>query len=151
MIKYGGEKLKKDVDSIKYLGINLTLDFLWNKHIDNTVNKANSSLAFLRRNLQITSQLKMISYTSIIWPILEYAPSFWDPYTKSSIEKIETVQRRAARYVLHRYHNTLSVTIMLATLRWSSLEEHRKQQRVVMLYKMHYTLCLKRFPPLNSL
>jgi len=66
MIKYGGEKLKKDVDSIKYLGINLTLDFLWNKHIDNTVNKANSSLAFLRRNLQITSQLKMISYTSII-------------------------------------------------------------------------------------
>jgi len=42
-----GHKLQH-VDSVKYLGITLTSDFSWNKHIDNTVNKANGSLSFLR-------------------------------------------------------------------------------------------------------
>ena len=48
------------------------------------------------------------------------------------------VQRRAARYVLHRYHDTSSVGKMLDTLQWTSLEERRKQQRLVMLYKIQH-------------
>jgi len=49
------------------------------------------------------------------------------------------VRRRAARYVLHRYHNTSSVTDMLLnTLQRTSLEECRKHQRLVVLYKMHH-------------
>ena len=50
------------------------------------------------------------------------------------------VQRRAARYVLHRYHNTSSVTDMLHTLQWTTLEERRKQQRLAMFYKIHHGL-----------
>jgi len=51
---------------------------------------------------------------------------------------MEMVQRRAARYVLHRYHNTFSVGKMLDTLQWTSLEERRKQQRLSMLYKIQH-------------
>jgi len=61
-----------------------------------------------------------------------------DPYTKSCIGKMEMVQRRAARYVLHRYHNTSSVGKMLDTPQWTSLEERRKQQRLAMLYKIQH-------------
>ena len=49
------------------------------------------------------------------------------------------VQRRAARYVLHRYHNTsTSVGKMLDTLQWTSLEERKKQQRLAMPYKIQH-------------
>ena len=43
------------VDSAKYLGVTMTSDFSWNKHVDNVVNKANGTLGFLQRNLQISS------------------------------------------------------------------------------------------------
>ena len=76
-----GHKLQH-VDSVNYVGITLTSDFSWIKHIDNTENKANGSLAFLRRNLQISSpKAKTAAYTSTVRPILEYAAPFWDPYT----------------------------------------------------------------------
>jgi hypothetical protein len=35
--------------------------------------------------------------------------------------RIEMVQRRAARYVVNRYHNTSSVTSMLKELKWPTL------------------------------
>ena len=61
-----------------------------------------------------------------------------NPYTKANIEKVEMVQRRAARYALHRFHNTSSVTGMLNKLQWQSLEERRRQQRLEMMNKIHH-------------
>jgi len=62
----------------------MTSDFSWNKHVDNVVNKANGTLGFLRRNLQISSPslMKTTAYTSLVRPVLEYASTVWDPYTK---------------------------------------------------------------------
>ena len=50
------------------------------------------------------------------------------------------VQRRAARYVLHRYERTASVKEMLEQLDWETLEQRRRKARLTMLYKMHYNL-----------
>jgi hypothetical protein len=46
-------------------------------------------------------------------PKLEYSCSIWDPYTHDNINKLEMVQRWAARYVQNNYHNTSSVTSMI--------------------------------------
>jgi uncharacterized protein (UPF0305 family) len=53
---------------------------------------------------------------------------FLSPHTKDAINKIEMVQRRAARYVTNRYRNTSSVTSMLGDLEWDTLEIRRKKQ-----------------------
>ena len=50
--------------------------------------------------------------------------------------KLEMVQHRAARYVLHRHRNTSSVTDMLQTLNWRSLESRRKDMRLCMMFKI---------------
>jgi hypothetical protein len=129
------------VTSAKYLGITLTSDLSWNKHITNFTGKANSSLGFLRRNLRINSpHLKTTAYKTLVRPLLEYAPTVWDPYTKKNIRNIEMVQRRSARYVLQRYRNSSCVSDMLHELGWQSLEERRKHQRLTMMYKMHNNL-----------
>ena len=45
---------------------------------------------------------------------------------KHKLNKIEMVQRRAARYVTNRQRNTSSVGDMLQHLKWRSLEDRRR-------------------------
>ena len=44
-------KTLKSADSAKYLGVTLSTDLRWNRHIDNITHKANQTLGFLRKNL----------------------------------------------------------------------------------------------------
>ena len=128
-------KTLKSADCDKYLGVYITHDLSWNTHVSNIVNKGNRTLGVLRRNLQISSPtLKSIAYKSLVRPILEYSSAAWDPYTQHNIDKIEMVQRRAARYALNNYNRTSSVTDMLKELGWDTLELRRKRQRLSLMY-----------------
>ena len=69
-------------------------------------------------------------------PSLEYATCVWDPHTQTAKQKLEAVQRRAARYVTRRYHNTSSVTNMRHHLEWQTLEHRRIATNLTMLYKI---------------
>ena len=42
----------EEKDAVKYLGVTVHHKLSWNEHICNIVKKANSSIGFLRRNLQ---------------------------------------------------------------------------------------------------
>ena len=98
-------------------------------------------------------RIKTAAYQTLVRPLLEYAPTVWDPHTQANIKKMEMVQRRAARYTLHRYHNTSSVTAMLDHLNWTTLEQRRQQQRLSMYFKIHHQLVTvdknKYLTPLN--
>ena len=88
-------------DYTKYLGVKLQSTFSWHRHIDQTVKKANSMVGFLRQNLTVSSKAtKASTYYSMVRPLLEYCSTVWKPHTNEYIQKIEMVQRRAARYVI---------------------------------------------------
>ena len=64
-----GQVLEEVMDA-KYLGVTLSNDFEWSKHI---ANKANSKLLFLRRNLKgYPEKLKQTAYFSLIRSFMEY-------------------------------------------------------------------------------
>ena len=48
------------------------------------------------------------------------------------------VQRRDARYIANRQRNTSSVGNMLQHLKWRSLEDRRRDARLVMMYKISH-------------
>ena len=128
-------KTLASVNSAKYLGVTITHDLRWNSHIDNITSKANRTLAFLRRNLRISStSLKTSAYNTLVCPTLEYACVAWDPYTQHNIDKLEMVQRRAARFALNRYNNTSSVSGMLIQLGWYTLQIRRQALRLCMMF-----------------
>ena len=130
-----GHILKTETDS-KYLGVTINNKMCWNNHIDNICSKANRSLAFLRRNLQISqTHIKASTYTTLVRPQLEYAAAVWDPYTTVKRSQLEMVQRRAARYVFRDYSRESHVTPMLQRLGWRSLEQRRADIRLIFLYK----------------
>jgi hypothetical protein len=49
-----GHILIEQVTSAKYLGVTITSDLKWSKHINNICAKANSTIGFLKRNLNIS-------------------------------------------------------------------------------------------------
>lgn len=77
--KLHGHKLTR-VSSAKYLGVTITDDLKWDTHINNICDKANRTLGFLRRNLNIGSTaIKQQAYFSLVRPLVEYSSTVWDP------------------------------------------------------------------------
>ena len=140
----------QEVSSTKYLGVTLQCDARCNHHIDGIVTKANRTLAFLRKNLKICSpNTKYLAYNSLARPLLEYASTVWNPATEKDISRIEVTQRRAARFVSHRYQNTSCVDEMLQTLSWPTLEQRRKSPRLSVMYKVTNKLAKVHSPELQ--
>ena len=74
-------------------------------------------------------------------PKLEYCSSIWDPYQQKYVDKIEMVQRRAARFVKgiphkHTSDPQPSVTAMVNQLGWPALKDRRLNNRITLLYKV---------------
>ena len=62
------------------------------------------------------------------------------PTPKTDINKMEAVQRRAARWATRDYRYTSSATAMLKDLNWHPLDQRRIDSRLVMMYKVTYVL-----------
>ena len=78
---------------------------------------------------------------------MEYASAVWSPYTKANINKIEMLQRRAARWACNDYSPYSSVTDILSNHGWRSLELRRYDSRIAMSYKIVYGLVAIPVPP----
>ena len=121
----------------KYLGVTLSNDLEWSKHIATMTNKANSKLSSLRRNLKgCPEKHKQTAYFSLIRSFMEYGATVWDPYQKYNSDKVERVQRRAARFVKSRYSRYSSVSDMLYVLGWTPLSQRRQEARLILFYKI---------------
>ena len=67
---------------------------------------------------------------------MEYASPVWEPSTQVDINRVEMVQHRVTRYVCNRYNNRSSVSDMLMELQWPSMQERRKNARLIMMYRL---------------
>ena len=126
-----------EVNSTPYLGVTLSNSLKWDAHISSVCAKANATLGFVKRNLKFAPpELKATAYKSLVRSKLEYACTVWDPYRKKDIQDLEKVQRRAARFTSNDFKRTSSVTVMLQTLGWGTLEHRRRNRRIQMLNKI---------------
>jgi len=126
----------ENVTEAKYLGVTLTKKMSWNTHITKISAKANNCRIFLQRNLTKSSrETKLTCYRTYVRPILEYTASVWDPVENSTLtNKIEMVQRKAARWISNRWDRTSSPTEMLKSLSLKTLEQRRKSSKIKMLF-----------------
>ena len=98
-------------------------------NIDVITSKANFKLSFLRRNLKgCPEKLRETAYFSLVRSFLEYSATVWHPRQKYNSDKLEMVQRRAARFVKGRYGMFESVTQMLEQLTWIPLSKKTRKQ-----------------------
>ena len=83
---------------------------------------------------------KDTTYKTFVHPIVEYAATAWAPFTDKANDKIDMVQRRAARFVINDYGRTSSVTEMMANLGWDTLQKRRDLARLSMMYRIVHVL-----------
>ena len=71
---------------------------------------------------------------------MEYGATVWDPYQKYNSDKIERVQRRAARFVKSRFSRYSSVSDMLDVFGWPPLSQRRQETRLILFYNLLLTV-----------
>ena len=65
---------------------------------------ASHSLARIRRNLKYCAQeCKKTAYISLVQSTMEYGGIIWDPYMETNINRLERIQRQAARFITGDY------------------------------------------------
>ena len=131
------------------IGILFSQDLKWGDHIAKICKKANSTVGFLRRNLRnCPSECKRNAYLSLVRSVLEYGATLWDPYLQKDINKLEQVQRKAARFVSGDYKSRTpgSMQKLLRKLDLPPLQVRRQQLRLTFLFKVVEGLVLA-MPP----
>ena len=98
------------------------------------------ALGFVRRNLQnCPKETRLTAYISLVHSLLEYGASIWDPFDhKKDIDKLEIIQRQAARFVTRDYRSREPgcVTKMLKDLDLATLQSRRRNLRLSFLFKI---------------
>ena len=121
-----------------YLGIPTNTKLPWQPHINNVQNKVRKTLGLIKRTLYAAPpQVRKTAYEVFVRPTLEYAACAWSPYTKTDIQKVEQVQRSAARFITGDYRRTSGVSAMCANLMWDTLHTRRCIRDAALFYKIH--------------
>ena len=132
----------KKKDSIKYLGITIDNKITFKEHIAETCKKAQTVLNMIRRNLYFAPRkVKEKACLATVRPILEFASICWSPNCLNLKKKLEIVQNNCAKFVTNSYpkkgqYELFSITKILKSLSWDSLENRRNQARLTMAYKI---------------
>ncbi|XP_070389990.1 uncharacterized protein [Dermacentor albipictus] len=130
----------ENVSTLKYLGVHLTSNLTWNDHIDEIISKANKTLGFIRRNLYLANQsTKLLAYTALVRSKIEYASIIWNPNQTYLINKLESLQNKAARFITKTYSRTSSVTAIKESLQLPSLETRRLLALLSHFHTLYHT------------
>lgn len=121
----------------KYLGVTLTSDLRWEAHINNVTAAALRKLIFLRRRLPLApTQTRLLTYTTFVRPILEYANTVWFLQYATHIARLERVQRKAVRFIYNKYKCTDSPTNLLESCGLPTLATRAKLARLKFLHNL---------------
>ena len=71
----------------------------------------------------------------MVRPQMEYASVIWDPYYNSDRDKLESIQQRAARWVLELVH---AASLMLHQLSWPTLQIRWNISRLQLFHKIFH-------------
>ena len=109
----------------RHLGIILSHDMTWQKHIEDITIRANKRLDVLSRLSHVLDRKSLTNlYISFIRPTLEYGDILYNGCTEYQSKNIERVQKRAARIITGGIRGT-SAQVLYAELGWISMKERR--------------------------
>ena len=130
-----GEKVLETTHCEKYLGLYISDDLTWKKHIDHVISDSSQKLGMINRLFyHCSSDVKTTLYNHLVRSRLEYCCTVWDPYQVGQVKAIEKVQKKAASIVegfkAEKYGQAMH------DLNWLSLHKRRQYYRNVMCFKI---------------
>ena len=91
----------KRVTEVQDLEVTLDSALQWHIHVKNIISKANRVSGLIKRTLgwHASQHTKIILYSSLVRPILEYWSPLWGGLNQTYTKSIERVQRTMTRYI----------------------------------------------------
>ena len=89
---------------------------------------------------QCNRKVKLDAYKIYVEPILNYAVTVWSPRTTRGMNKPESVQKRAAHFIVKDYRRTSSITQILIFLSLESISYLHTKMWLLMFYKIVHKL-----------
>ena len=141
-VEINGHQIE-EVITFKYLGVWISSDLSWTKHIEITCSKARRVLGYMYRTFAPYCEPDTIIslYKSQVLPILDYASVVWEPHLKKDKLLLEAVQLQATRMASRQWkENGVSLN---QRFELPTLENRRKYFKLLLTYKFlsGYTYC----------
>jgi retron-type reverse transcriptase len=117
----------KPMNSVKLLGVRIDRHLTMGDHIDGVVKKCHGMLGVLRRAApNLPHALTRLAYIALVRTHLEYANAVLAPSSKSQLDKLDVIQRIAARIIMDLPRDAHAAPL-LETLKLPSLESRRNE------------------------
>ena len=137
--------------SEKDLGVNITNTLNWNDQCNRLYSKANQIFGLTRRTAHFvnSSQQRRALYLAMVRSQFEHCSVIWRPYNKTSIDRLENLQKRCIKWILFEEFLHYSPTIYFQKCK--SVDVLPLQFRFIFndikfFHKIFYELCPVKFP-----
>ena len=127
----------ENVDVYKLLGVLIDNTLSWKPQISAVCRKLNSKIALLKQIIYFLSdEMKKMFYNAYIMPCFDYCITVWGKgvKSKSDLNRILRIQKRAARIILKKPSYTCSLD-MLNELNWLTFENRCAYHMGLLIYK----------------
>ena len=121
--------------SEKLLGVRIDPNLTWQQQIDHICNVVSTRLALLRRiKLYIDVPTRILYFNGYVLPYFDYCSLIWGTCTLGNIERIEKLQKSAARIILDASYDVRTADLY-RVLGWDSFTVRQKRKQAIMMYK----------------
>ena len=135
LYKVSGEDTLYPVEHTRDLGVVVSSDLSWSRHISNMVTKARSTLSWVFSVFKTRDKTVMITlYKSLVRSLLEYCCPLWDPTKVTEIQMLEGVQRTFTSRICGL--NNMNYWERLVHLKLMSLQRRRERYTILMMWKI---------------
>ena len=125
----------KNVKSQKLLGIIIDENLNWTSHIDHLCATISSRISLLKQlATYIPDTMQKLFYQTYILPLIDYGSVVWGTTANANIERLNKLQKRAARIILKADFMTPSAD-MFNRLDWMPVNNRIKYNKAVFTYK----------------
>ncbi len=126
----------------KHLGLWLTDNMTWKKHITEISSKARQRLGCLKRHIFRMSRKSLeICYLTFIRPVLEYGNVLYDAANEEDLNVLDDIEKEAMR-VITGARKRCNIDALYNEFKWPCLAQRRINQKITTLGK----IVIKQFP-----
>ena len=122
-------------ETVKDLGVLLSDNCSFRKHIETTIAKARNMISWIFRTFKTRKPEPMlILFKMLVLPILEYCSVLWSPQDVGSIQKLDEIQRSFIRKISNDADS--DYWKRLKQFKLYSLERRRERYRIMYVWKV---------------
>ena len=123
------------IANAKYLGVQVDSQLNWDKHVDTIKTKANRALGHIKYSKEyLPSDVLNKMYRGIVEPQLSYCCSVWGCCSKSRINILQKIKKRAARIVTNSPYDA-SAAPLIQNLGWPTISDLTRKETATLVYK----------------